>query len=95
MLYIELPVTVDYHQGKHVTRYTVFMYKAVQMLDPVRDSKLSSVLDRYRTLHNRPKKQSQYHGVKLMALIHPCTYPTMQTISTSFSKVFRTFDANA
>ena len=54
-LYSDLPVTVDYHQGKPVTPYTVFMHKAVQMLDPERDSKLASVLDRYRTLQNRPK----------------------------------------
>ena len=54
-LYSDLPVTVDYHQGKPVTPYTVFMHKAVQMLDPERDSKLASVLDRYRTQQNRPK----------------------------------------
>lgn len=54
-LYTNRPLTVDYHEGAPITPYTIFMHHAVRMLDPARESKLPSALDRYRTQQNRAK----------------------------------------
>jgi hypothetical protein len=57
-VYANRPVTVDYHEGAPITPYTIFMHHAVRVLDPERESKLPSVLDRYRTRQNRSKNRS-------------------------------------
>ncbi|WP_291196756.1 hypothetical protein [Hyphomonas sp.] len=54
-LYSNRPITVDYHEGAPITPYAVFMHHAVRMLDPEREPKLPSILDRYRTQQNRAK----------------------------------------
>lgn len=56
-LYSNRPLTVDYHEGAPITPYTIFMHHAVRLLDPERESKLPSVLDRYRTQQNRSKNR--------------------------------------